>query len=174
MKPFVWFHLHVSVTSDSQKTSFFWWLIHVSFLQICDQICLLMQPLVWLWGFHLHTRCQHTTSHVIRFFFNHLQFVPHRFHPDLKLTEAQVLSMRAVHLPAALRDCIQSIVTAAGHSSVTSAVSRLSLYLLIDRIALPHTPTYSCRDTLQSLCWQTAVTRYAALNWRFLYFSFTC
>ncbi|XP_067342147.1 rotatin isoform X3 [Channa argus] len=82
------------------------------------------------------------------------------YHPDLKLSEAQVLSLRAVHLPTALQDCIQAIVTAAGHSSVTSALSRLSLYLLIDRLAVPHIPTHSCTDTLHSLSWQTAVTRF--------------
>ncbi|XP_042366374.1 rotatin [Plectropomus leopardus] len=82
------------------------------------------------------------------------------FHPDLKLSDAQVLSLQAVHLPTALQDCIKAIVTAAGHSSVTSALSRLSLYLLIDRLALPHSPTHSCRDTLQSLSWQAAVTRF--------------
>ncbi|XP_074478622.1 rotatin isoform X2 [Sebastes fasciatus] len=82
------------------------------------------------------------------------------FHPDLKLSEAQVVSLQAVHLPAALQDCIKAIATAAGHSSVTSALSRLSLYLLIDRLALPHIPTHSCRDTLHSLSWQAAVTRF--------------
>ncbi|XP_055364222.1 rotatin [Betta splendens] len=82
------------------------------------------------------------------------------FHPDLKLTEAQVLSLQAVYLPTALRDCIQAIVTAAGHSSVTSALSRLSLYLLIDRMALPHIPTHCCRDTLHSLSWRKALTRF--------------
>ncbi|XP_053198646.1 rotatin [Scomber japonicus] len=82
------------------------------------------------------------------------------FHADLQLLEAQVLSLRAVHLPTALQDCIKAIVTAAGHSSVTSALSRLNLYLLIDRLALPHIPTHSCRDTLHSLTWQAAVTRF--------------
>lgn len=67
-----------------------------------------------------------------------------------------------MHLPAALQDCIQTIVTAAGHSSVTSVLYRLGLYLLIDRLALPHVPTHSCRDTLRSLTWQTAMTRYFA------------
>ncbi|CAJ1082277.1 rotatin isoform X2 [Xyrichtys novacula] len=86
------------------------------------------------------------------------------FHPDLKLSDAQVLMMRAVHLPAALQDCIQAIVMAAGHSSVTSALSRISLYLLIDRLALPHTPTHNCRDTLQSLSWQAAVTRFLQVH----------
>ncbi|KAA8580820.1 hypothetical protein FQN60_013778 [Etheostoma spectabile] len=82
------------------------------------------------------------------------------FHPNLKLSEAQVLSLQAVHLPTALQDCIKAIVTAAGHSSVTSALSRLSLYLLIERLALPHIPAHSCRDTLRSLSWQAAVTRF--------------
>ncbi|XP_031137959.1 rotatin isoform X3 [Sander lucioperca] len=82
------------------------------------------------------------------------------FHSNLKLSEAQVLSLQAVHLPTALQDCIKAIVTAAGHSSVTSALSRLSLYLLIERLALPHIPNHSCRDTLHSLSWQAAVTRF--------------
>ncbi|XP_030612443.1 rotatin isoform X2 [Archocentrus centrarchus] len=82
------------------------------------------------------------------------------FHPDLKLSETQVLWLKAVHLPTALQDCIQAIVTAAAHSSVASALSRLSLYLLIERLAFPHVPTYRCRETLHSLSWQAAVTRF--------------
>ncbi|KAM7369970.1 hypothetical protein PAMP_011257 [Pampus punctatissimus] len=82
------------------------------------------------------------------------------FHADLQLSHAQVLSLRAVHLPTALQDCIKAIVTAAGHSSVTSALSRLNLFLLIDRLALPHLPTHSCRDTIHSLSWHAAVTRF--------------
>lgn len=86
----------------------------------------------------------------------------HRFHPDLRLSEDQVVLLRVLHLPSALRDCIQAIITAAGHVSVTSALSRLSLYLLIDRMALPHSATYSCRETLRSLNWQAALARYVA------------
>ncbi|XP_071769043.2 rotatin [Centroberyx gerrardi] len=82
------------------------------------------------------------------------------FHDDLRLSEAQVVSLRASHLPTGLQDCMQAIVMAAGHSSVTSALSRLSLYLLIDRLALPHIHTHSCRDTLRSLTWQSAITRF--------------
>lgn len=85
---------------------------------------------------------------------------PIRFHPDLKLSESQVVMLKAMHYPTALRDCIQAIVAAAGHSSVTSTLSRLSLYLLIDKVALPQSPTQSCRDTLQSLSWHAAITRY--------------
>uniref|UniRef100_A0A3Q2CYB9 Rotatin n=1 Tax=Cyprinodon variegatus TaxID=28743 RepID=A0A3Q2CYB9_CYPVA len=82
------------------------------------------------------------------------------FHPDLKLSESQISSLRAMHLPAALCDCIQAIVTAEGHRSVASALSRLNLYLLFNSLALPHVPTHSCRDILQSLSWQTVLTRF--------------
>ncbi|KAM4533766.1 rotatin isoform 2-T2 [Odontesthes bonariensis] len=82
------------------------------------------------------------------------------FHPDLKLSEVQLLSLQTMHLPSALQDCIQAIVTASGHRSVASALSRLCLYLLIDRLALPHVPTHSCGDTLHSLSWQAALTRF--------------
>ncbi|CAN9506126.1 unnamed protein product [Ophioblennius macclurei] len=82
------------------------------------------------------------------------------FHPDLTLSEAQVLSLQAAHLPSALHDCIQAVVTAEGHRSVASALSRLGFYLLIDRMALPHTPTHGCRGTLCSLSWQAAITRF--------------
>lgn len=70
------------------------------------------------------------------------------------------MSLQAVHLPFALQECVQAIVAAAGHRSVASALSRLSLYMLFDRLALPHVPTYGCRDVLQSLSWQAALTRY--------------
>ncbi|KAK5850243.1 hypothetical protein PBY51_014509 [Eleginops maclovinus] len=82
------------------------------------------------------------------------------FHPDLKLSEAQIVWLQVVHPPAALQDCIHAIVSAAGHGSVTSALSRLGLHLLTERLALPHTRTHSCRDTLTSLGWQAAVTRF--------------
>lgn len=84
---------------------------------------------------------------------------PSRFHPDLQLSEAQAVWLREAHRPAALQDCIAAIVTAEGHLSVTSALSRLNLHVLVDRLALPHVPTYSCRKTLQSLSWQAAMTR---------------
>uniref|UniRef100_A0A3P9JKF2 Rotatin n=1 Tax=Oryzias latipes TaxID=8090 RepID=A0A3P9JKF2_ORYLA len=84
----------------------------------------------------------------------------YEFNPDLKLSESQLLSVRVAHLPSALRDCVQDIATAAGHRSVASGLSGLSLYLLIDRLALPHVPTYNCRDTLQSLSWHTALARF--------------
>ncbi|KAM9826967.1 rotatin [Neosynchiropus ocellatus] len=86
------------------------------------------------------------------------------FHADLQLSEAQVLSLRAIHPPAALQDCVQTIVTAEGHSSVTSALSRLNLYLLIDRLALPHIPTFSYRGTLLSLTWRAAVARFLQVH----------
>ncbi|KAF7659129.1 hypothetical protein LDENG_00002670 [Lucifuga dentata] len=86
------------------------------------------------------------------------------FHTDLKLSEVQVVSLQAVHLPAGLQDCIQAIIMAAGHSSVTAAVSRLSLYLLIDKLVLPHIPTHSCRITLHCLSWQAALTRFLQVS----------
>ncbi|PWA18063.1 hypothetical protein CCH79_00004247 [Gambusia affinis] len=82
------------------------------------------------------------------------------FHPDLKLSKSQLLLLRAAHPPAALRDCIQAIETAAGHKCVASTLSRLSLYLWFNRLALPHVPTHSCRDILQLLGWQTVLTRF--------------
>lgn len=67
--------------------------------------------------------------------------------------------LRVAHRPAALQDCITAIVTAEGHLSVTSALSRLNLHVLVDRLALPHVPTHSCKNTLQSLSWQAAMTK---------------
>lgn len=99
-----------------------------------------------------------------------------RFNADLKLSEAQAVSLRAMHLPTALQDCIQAIATAAGHSSVISALSRLNLYLLIDRAALPHVSTHSCRHILRLLSWHAAVTRYTInmFNYRFVKHRLAC
>ncbi|XP_054607096.2 rotatin isoform X1 [Nothobranchius furzeri] len=86
------------------------------------------------------------------------------FHPDLQLSESQLVSMQASHLPYALQDCIRAIATAAGHRSVASALSRLSLYLLFDRLARPHVSPHSCRDVLHSLSWQAALTRFVQVR----------
>lgn len=82
------------------------------------------------------------------------------FHSDLKLCEWQVVMLRAMHCPTALRDCVQAIVTAAGHRSVTSGLCRLRLHLLLEKLALPHTPSHSCRDTMQSISWHAAMSRF--------------
>ena len=85
---------------------------------------------------------------------------PPRFHPSLVLSETQVLNARTSHLPAALLDCVQDIVTAAGHGSVRSALGRLRLYLSTDRLA---GQSRSCRKTLGALGWQSAIARYRSL-----------
>ncbi|XP_041718139.1 rotatin isoform X1 [Coregonus clupeaformis] len=86
------------------------------------------------------------------------------FHGDLSLSESQVLSLRATHLPSGLQDCVEDIVMAAGHASVTSALSRLRLHLLIDRLAITGTHTHRCRDTLRSLTWQPAIARFVQVR----------
>ncbi|XP_054621802.1 rotatin isoform X2 [Dunckerocampus dactyliophorus] len=86
------------------------------------------------------------------------------FHRDLKLPEAQIASLRATHLPSALQDCVRGVVMAAGHSSVISALAKLNLFLMVDTLALPHTPTYGCRETLDSLGWQAAVSRFLQVH----------
>uniref|UniRef100_A0A3Q2Z0W8 Rotatin n=1 Tax=Hippocampus comes TaxID=109280 RepID=A0A3Q2Z0W8_HIPCM len=87
-----------------------------------------------------------------------------KFHADLKLTEAQVASLRATHLPSALQDCVQAVVMAAGHSSVIAALSRLNIYLMIDAMSAPYTATHRCRETLHPLNWQAAVTRFLQVH----------
>ncbi|KAK7879371.1 hypothetical protein WMY93_030707 [Mugilogobius chulae] len=88
----------------------------------------------------------------------------HRFHTDLKLCASQVEILRTLHCPTALRDCVQAIITAVGHSSVSSAVSRLRLYLLMDKLAQPHAPTHSCRETMQCLNWHAAMSRFIQIR----------
>uniref|UniRef100_A0A8C7KYU1 Rotatin n=1 Tax=Oncorhynchus kisutch TaxID=8019 RepID=A0A8C7KYU1_ONCKI len=80
------------------------------------------------------------------------------------LEQHMVLSLRATHLPSSLQDCVQDIIMAAGHASVTSALSRLRLHLLIDRMAITGTHTHSCRDTLRSLTWQPAIARFVQVR----------
>ncbi|XP_077365448.1 rotatin isoform X2 [Festucalex cinctus] len=86
------------------------------------------------------------------------------FHADLKLSEAQVASMRATHLPSALKDCVQAVVMAEGHGSVIAALSRLNIHLMIDRMSVPYATTHRCRETLHSLSWQAAVTRFLQVH----------
>ncbi|XP_061661495.1 rotatin isoform X2 [Syngnathoides biaculeatus] len=86
------------------------------------------------------------------------------FHVDLKLSEAQIASLRITHLPTALKDCVQAVVSAAGHSSVIAALSRLNIHLMIERLSIPSAATYRCREILHSLAWQAAVTRFLQVH----------
>ncbi|XP_077480740.1 rotatin-like [Stigmatopora argus] len=86
------------------------------------------------------------------------------FHSDLNFSEAQLASLRATHLPSALQDCIQDVILAERHSSVIAALSRLNIYMMIDRLTIPHTATYKCQETLHSLNWQTAISRFLQVH----------
>ncbi|CAL8311419.1 unnamed protein product [Merluccius merluccius] len=86
------------------------------------------------------------------------------FHTALVLSEAQILSARTSHLSTGLQDCVQDIVMAAGHGSVRSALSRLRLYLLIDRLAFTHSQSHGCGETLRSLTWQSAIARFLQVH----------
>ncbi|KAG7267023.1 hypothetical protein CRUP_032119, partial [Coryphaenoides rupestris] len=82
------------------------------------------------------------------------------FDTSLVLSDAQVLCARVSHLSTGLQDCVQDIVTAAGHGSVRSALGRLRLYLLIDRLAAAHRQRHGSGETLRSLSWQSAIARF--------------
>ncbi|KAJ0059545.1 hypothetical protein NL108_001905, partial [Boleophthalmus pectinirostris] len=91
---------------------------------------------------------------------SHGSGVHDEFPAELKLCASQVEVLRTMHYPTALRDCVQTITTAAGHASVSSALSRLRLYLLMDKLAQPHDPTHSCRYTMHCLSWHNAMSRF--------------
>ncbi|XP_072544678.1 rotatin isoform X2 [Salminus brasiliensis] len=81
------------------------------------------------------------------------------FHVDLMLSEAQAVLLPVCDIKTGLQDCIEAVQTAGSHSEVISALTRMHLYLLTDRLALKPT-THCSKNMLQSLCWHPALKRF--------------
>nr|XP_045233745.1 rotatin isoform X3 [Macaca fascicularis] len=82
-----------------------------------------------------------------------------QFLDALKLSTEDVLTLKITHMASGLQDCLHSIVQAAAHREVRAAVTRMSFYLLNDRLSLKGGPG-PCGVTLKSLAWHTALNRF--------------
>uniref|UniRef100_A0A8C9I6A8 Rotatin n=1 Tax=Piliocolobus tephrosceles TaxID=591936 RepID=A0A8C9I6A8_9PRIM len=81
------------------------------------------------------------------------------FLDSLKLSTEDILTLKITHMASGLQDCLHSIVQAATHREVRAAVTRMSFYLLNDRLSLKGGPG-PCGVTLKSLAWHTALNRF--------------
>ncbi|NXK37958.1 RTTN protein, partial [Piprites chloris] len=81
------------------------------------------------------------------------------FLDSLKLSSEDILILKISHTNYGLQDCLNSIIQAASHKDVRTAVTRLSFYVLNDRLALKCS-SGSCGATLKSLLWQKAINRF--------------
>ncbi|KFV73010.1 Rotatin, partial [Struthio camelus australis] len=77
----------------------------------------------------------------------------------LKLSSEDILILKITHTSYGLQECFNSIIQAVSHRDVRAAVTRLSFYVLNDRLALK----YNCGSggsTLKSFVWQRALSRF--------------
>ncbi|XP_019380164.1 PREDICTED: rotatin isoform X1 [Gavialis gangeticus] len=81
------------------------------------------------------------------------------FLDTLKLSSEDILTLKITHTASGLQDCLNSIVQAVSHREVRAAVTRMSFYILNDRLALKFS-TGSCGATLKCLAWQTTLNRF--------------
>ncbi|KAG9479116.1 hypothetical protein GDO78_012662 [Eleutherodactylus coqui] len=81
------------------------------------------------------------------------------FSDALKLSPEEVLTLRMTHSTSGLHDCLSSIIQAASHGEVRSAVARMNFYLLNDRLVL-HCLTDYNMSALKCLPWHTALSRF--------------
>ncbi|XP_013829760.2 PREDICTED: rotatin isoform X2 [Capra hircus] len=81
------------------------------------------------------------------------------FLDTLKLSTEDTLTLKMTHTPSGLKDCLRSIVQAAGHREVRAALTRMSFYLLNDRLSFKG-GTGPCGVTLKSLSWHTTLSRF--------------
>ncbi|XP_039107872.1 rotatin isoform X2 [Hyaena hyaena] len=77
----------------------------------------------------------------------------------LKLSTEDTLALKVTLTASGLRDCLHSVVEAAGHREVRAAITRISFYLLNDRLSLKPA-TGPCGLTLRSLAWHTTLSRF--------------
>ncbi|NWQ69654.1 RTTN protein, partial [Neopipo cinnamomea] len=81
------------------------------------------------------------------------------FLDSLKLSSEDILILKISHTNYGLQDCLNSIIQAASHRDVRTAVTRLSFYVLNDRLALKCS-SGSCGITLKSFVWQKTINRF--------------
>ncbi|EHB11609.1 Rotatin, partial [Heterocephalus glaber] len=81
------------------------------------------------------------------------------FSDTLKLSTVDILTLKITHTASGLQDCFHSIVQAATHREVRAAVTRMSFYLLNDKLSLKD-GTSPCGVTLKSLAWHSALNRF--------------
>ncbi|XP_064299167.1 rotatin isoform X2 [Phalacrocorax carbo] len=81
------------------------------------------------------------------------------FLDSLKLSSEDILILKITHTNYGLQDCLHSIIQAVSHRDVRAALTRLSFYVLNDRLALKCS-SGSCGTTLKSFVWQKAINRF--------------
>ncbi|XP_026974540.1 rotatin isoform X5 [Sagmatias obliquidens] len=81
------------------------------------------------------------------------------FLDTLKLSTEDTLTLKMTYTASGLKDCLRSIVQAAAHREVRAALTRMSFYLLNDRLSFKG-GTGPCGITLKSLSWHTTLNRF--------------
>ncbi|KAM4792826.1 rotatin isoform 2-T2 [Cyanocitta cristata] len=81
------------------------------------------------------------------------------FLDSLKLSSEDILILKITHTNYGLQDCLSLIIQAASHSDVRTALTRLSFYVLNDRLALKCS-SGPFGTTLKSFDWQKAMSRF--------------
>ncbi|XP_026639388.1 rotatin isoform X1 [Microtus ochrogaster] len=77
----------------------------------------------------------------------------------LQLAPEDILTLKITYTASGLQECLQSIVQAGGHRDVRAAVTRMSFYLLNDKLSLKD-DIGSCGVTLKSLAWHSVLNRF--------------
>ncbi|NXD84645.1 RTTN protein, partial [Halcyon senegalensis] len=81
------------------------------------------------------------------------------FLDSLKLSSEDILILKITHTNYGLQDCLNSIIRAVSHRDVRAALTRLSFYILNDRLALKCS-SGSCGTNLKNFVWQKAINRF--------------
>nr|XP_030121780.3 rotatin isoform X1 [Taeniopygia guttata] len=81
------------------------------------------------------------------------------FLDSLKLSSEDILILKITHTNYGLQDCLSLIIQAASHRDVRTALTRLSFYVLNDRLALKCS-SGPCGTILKNFVWQKAMNRF--------------
>ncbi|XP_060232941.1 rotatin [Meriones unguiculatus] len=84
---------------------------------------------------------------------------PQEFLSTLQLSTEDILTLKTTYTASGLQDCLHSIAQAGGHRDVRAAITRMSFYLLNDRLSLKD-DLGLCGATLKSLAWHTTLNRF--------------
>ncbi|KAM6283410.1 rotatin isoform 2-T2 [Porphyrio hochstetteri] len=117
--------------------------------------CLAMKPVSDMLKMAWNLSWYHGTENVLQLI--NYEKEAETFLDSLKLSSEDILILKITHANRGLQDCLNSVIQAVSHRDVRTALTRLSFYILNDRLACS---SGSCGTTLKSFVWQKAVNRF--------------
>uniref|UniRef100_A0A8C3SN88 Rotatin n=1 Tax=Chelydra serpentina TaxID=8475 RepID=A0A8C3SN88_CHESE len=146
----IWYHLPIRVTAHHAVSP-------NSVVLLLSSDCLTSKPVSDMLKMAWNLSWYHGIDNLLQLV--NYETEAQEFLDTLKLSSEDILTLKITHTTSGLQDCLNAVIQAVSHREVRAAVTRMSFYILNDRLALKFS-TGSCRTTSKGVAWQTAFNRF--------------